>query len=508
MNSPTSAFPPLSATRVGQAESRAEPRRLRERLSASPRSFRPLPRPPKAVRGVPRRLTGVRSRTAAVFALGAVLVCAVLAGSTYVIARAYLTGQRERAVVRQAGLDAQIVRDGLAASGTSVSDVLGRIAPPARSEVLVQYRGQWFSTSLDLSPEQLPRTVVATSTGDGATAMWTSVGKTPSLVVSIPLRAEGAVFHEVVGLQELASTLDTLRLTLITVALFTAVAAAALGRWAAGRAVRPLDQVASAAAGITGGQLSTRLAPTDDPDLAGIVASFNGMVDALQARIEREARFTADAAHELRSPLTALVAAVDLLQARSAELPDRSRAALELTRRELDRFRRLLEDLLALARLDAGVDANARELVDLHELVEQALLASHRSPSVLAKAPAIPVQVQVAKRQMERALSNLFENAERHGDGLVAVQVRADQGSALVTVDDAGPGIPLKERERVFERFARAHGTRSGRPGTGLGLSLVAETVRAHDGDVWCAESPSGGARLVVRLPVAAPEAT
>jgi two-component system sensor histidine kinase MtrB len=276
-----------------------------------------------------------------------------------------------------------------------------------------------------------------------------------------------------------------------------------LGRWAAARAVRPLDQVAPAPTRIPGGQLDTRLAPTDDPDLAAIVGSFNDMVDGLSTRIEREARFTADVAHELRSPLTTLVAAVDLVEARAEQLPQRSRAAVGLAVIELRRFRRLLDDLLELARLDAGVSDTAREQVDLRELVAQALAGSGRPASTLAPPPGGPVPVCVHKRQVERALVNLFDNADRHGHGLTRVAVERRARDALVVVDDDGPGIPAADRERMFERFARgSSGSRGAEPGTGLGLSLVAETLRAHDGAVWCADSPGGGARLVARLPL------
>ncbi len=106
---------------------------------------------------------------------------------------------------------------------------------------------------------------------------------------------------------------------------------------------------------------------------------------------------------------------------------------------------------------------------------------------------------------MNRALVNLFDNADRHGDGLVAVSVLGNGGWVLVNVDDAGSGVPPDERTRIFERFVRG-GSRGSRPGTGLGLSLVAETLRAHDGLVRCVEVPSGGARFVVRLPRAGEE--
>jgi signal transduction histidine kinase len=104
--------------------------------------------------------------------------------------------------------------------------------------------------------------------------------------------------------------------------------------------------------------------------------------------------------------------------------------------------------------------------------------------------------------QLRRALLNLFDNADLHGGGLTAVEVLAWGGSARVLVDDRGEGVPPEERERIFERFARA-GSRGSRTGTGLGLSLVAETARTHGGAAWCEASPGGGARFVLSLPLA-----
>lgn len=451
---------------------------------------------------------GVRRRAAVTFALGGVLVATVVAGSTYIVARSYLTSAREFAAVRQANVDARIALDGLRTAGTSTAEVLGRVAPPAHTAVLVERDGRWSSSSLAIGPDDLPPELRAMRTGSGpATVMWTRLQGDPSLVVSIPLPEVDSVFHEAVDVSELATTLDTLRGVLLIVAATTALAAAAVGRWAAARAVRPLDEVAVTATRIAGGQLDTRLPPTDDPDLAAIVGSFNEMVDALAARIEREARFTADVTHELRSPLTTLVAAVDLVEARAEQLPERVRPAVTLAVLELARFRRLLDDLVELARLDAGSADAARERFDLRELVTEALTGSGRDAALLAVAPADPVPVCAHKRQVERALVNLFENADRHGHGLVRVTIEETATDAVVIVDDEGPGIPPADRERVFERFARGEdGARGAQPGTGLGLSLVAETLRAHEGAAWCMDAPGGGARLVVRLPLAPAE--
>jgi signal transduction histidine kinase len=111
------------------------------------------------------------------------------------------------------------------------------------------------------------------------------------------------------------------------------------------------------------------------------------------------------------------------------------------------------------------------------------------------------------KWALSRAVTNLLDNADTHGGGTSSVGLQSRGRAVFVTVDDDGPGVPVAERQRVFERFARS-GSRGATTGAGLGLSLVAETARAHGGEAWCTESPGGGARFVLRLPVADSDAT
>ncbi|MFC6007363.1 HAMP domain-containing sensor histidine kinase [Angustibacter luteus] len=448
-----------------------------------------------------RRPWGLRASVTVAFTGGALILSAVLAAGTYFVARHYLVDQRERTATRQAFADASFVRDGLLTSGAQVSDVLGDVAPPSDTDIVVHRGGRWFSSSLQADARAIPASAQQAVAHGRATLVWATGPNGRELVVGVPLPAVGAEFYEVSSPTELSGTLGTLRLVLFGFAVLTAIGGALLGRYAARRVVAPLDDVAAAAARISVGELSTRLPSTDDPDLAAIVGSFNAMVEALDERIQRDARFAADISHELRSPLTTLVTSVAVLQRRRDELPDRSQQALDLVATELDRFQRSLEDLLELGRLDAGVATQALSDVDLGDLVRHALQASHRATTPTL--PTEPLVVRVDKNQLSRALFNLFDNADLHGGGLRAVAVERSGPDALVTVDDEGPGVPLAERTRIFERFVRA-GSRGSRQGTGLGLSLVAETARAFHGGVGCTDRPGGGARFVLRLPLVA----
>lgn len=450
---------------------------------------------------------GLRTTIMLAFAVGALLLSAVMALGTYLAARNYLVDQRERAAVRQAFADASYVRDGLRTSGVEVSEVLGRVSPAAGSTVVVRRAERWFSSSLQLGEADVPTTLQHTVDDGSVAVAWEPSQEGPAVIVGVPLPAVDAHFFEIVATPELDRTLKVLRIVLTVFAVFTAAAGAVLGRWGARRVVAPLDDVAAAAARIAGGALDTRLSTTEDPDLATIVGSFNSMVDAVNERIDRDARFAADVSHELRSPLTALMTSVGVLDGRRDELSDRSRRALDLVKGDLERFHRALEDLLELGRLEAGAGGLITSTLDAHDLVRFALEESGRPPDLLhVPEPSGRTLVAVDKTQMHRALLNLFENADRHGGGVTAVTVAPDADGVAIIVDDQGPGVPIEERERIFERFVRG-GSRGSLPGAGLGLSLVSETARAHGGAVWCSAGPDDvGARFTMRLPAAEPE--
>jgi two-component system sensor histidine kinase MtrB len=454
---------------------------------------------------VSRRLPtlGLRARAMVSFAAGALILSVMLAVGTYVAARHYLVDQRERVAMRQAFVDASVIRDGLLTAGARTGDVIASVSPPAGSEIVLLRDGRWYSSSLREGSTSVSAAVADAARSGESTLAWTQTTAGPGIVVGVPLPAVRARFFEVTSTAELASTLSTLANVLSILAVITTVSGALVGRSASRRLVAPLDTVAGAAARIAVGELDTRLPGTDDPDLAVIVGSFNAMVEALQERIERDARFAADLSHELRSPLTTLKAGVDVLSRRRDDLSPRGRQALDLVVVELDRLHQSLEDLLEIGRLDAGVITRDLTATDLGELVRHALRDSRRPIELVDQAtPTLPVLVD--KGQVHRALLNLFVNAETHGGGLTAVTVTRSGNQAVVFVDDAGDGVPPAERERIFERFARA-GSRGSRPGTGLGLSLVAETLRAHGGAVWCTDAPGGGARFAVRLPLRTP---
>ncbi|WP_157693016.1 HAMP domain-containing sensor histidine kinase [Pedococcus dokdonensis] len=401
--------------------------------------------------------------------------------------------------MRQAFVDASFVREGLLTSGTQVDDVLASTSPPNGSVLILSRSGQWYSSSLSAGRDAVPAELRDIVESGSAASTWGRLAGEPVLAVGTPLTAVDAVFFEISPARELSSTLATLGWALTAFAALTTVGGALIGRAAARQVIAPLEGMARATARIAGGDVATRLEATGDPDLSVIVGSFNAMVEALQERLDRDARFAADVAHELRSPVTAMMTTVGVLEQASPD-PARHAQAVALLRREVHRLGNALEQLLALGRLEAGVDERERQPIELGELLSNALRQTHRAARLLSL-PGDPIGVLGDKGALRRTVINLLDNADIHGGGIVRVSLERDGRWAVVVVDDAGPGVPAGERQRIFERFARS-GSRAARPGTGLGLSLVSETVRTHGGDVRCGESPDGGARFAVRLPV------
>jgi signal transduction histidine kinase len=324
------------------------------------------------------------------------------------------------------------------------------------------------------------------------------------------------MYFAIFNLADLDHTLHVLALALVLGGLITTVLGGLIGRLASGRSLRPLSAVSRAAVAIAGGDLDTRLrSTTEDPDLAGLTQSFNTMVDQLQDRIERDARFTSDVSHELRSPLTTLANSLNVLEAHAEEFTPRAQRALELLGADLRRFERMVAELLEISRSDTGSADVSLEYVDAGELVRQSVAAGTRTMPESVPPPVVFVDpvldgtiLSVDKRRFERIMANLLENAALYGGGATRVAAehgpdRNGQPTVVVAVEDHGPGVAPGERRHIFERFYRGQssGRRGASTGTGLGLALVAEHVRLLGGLVGIEDAPGGGARFTVELP-------
>ena len=443
------------------------------------------------------RRAGLRTRVSAAFAVGALALSGCVTLVSYEQTRSTLFRERERTAVRAAYFDASIAAAGLASGNSNVADVLGSLDIGADRYVLVWRAGRWYARSADTDAHAaVPAALQEMANGGRAGAQRIRRDGAPALVAAVPLTGD-TVFYEIVTLRELERTLQVLALVLSAVAIMVAAGGAAVGWYVTRHALRPLAAVEGAARGIAGGDLETRLDPDTEPDLAQLTTSFNHMADELSRRMQRDRRFAADVSHELRSPLQTLAAAVSVVDRRSDGLDDRAAAAVALIVDEITRFQELVGDLLELARSDQPVH---REPTDIAELLARAARAHRLAEDVVEALPDdVPPVWQVDARRIERALSNLVENAVRYGGGPVAIRA----GRCFLEVDDAGPGVPDEIRTSIFDRFVRgpAANDRGDGDGTGLGLAIVAEHVAAHGGSVSVTDRPGGGARFHIDVP-------
>lgn len=456
---------------------------------------------------------GLRTRILLMFALGALVLAAFLAAVAYGFTRSSVVTQRDQAGVEQTYRNAAIAQTELDTSTPSPEAAVARLRSLGVAGFAINYRGTWNASSAKYSSDAIPASLQQRVIEDGVPArMISRLDGSPALVIGVPLTVADASYFEFVELDDAAAALDSVRLSLLFAAFITTLAGALLGVLAASRAVRPLGEAAQAAKAIAGGRLDTRLAPTDDHDLRVLSSAFNDMASALQARVERDARFASDVSHELRSPLMTLAASVEVMQARRDEMPERAQAALDLLAADVARFQGLVEDLLEISRFDAGaVRLNLDDLL-VAEFVRQAVAVSSMPTTPVVVTPrAEMVAIRGDRRRLARVIANLIDNARLHGGGDASVAVSEPEGEGeplghiWISVEDHGTGVPLNERSIIFERFARGGvaGRRSNSDGAGLGLALAEEHVRMHGGRVWVEDRLDGepGARFVLELP-------
>ncbi|TCC00557.1 HAMP domain-containing protein [Micromonospora zingiberis] len=446
-----------------------------------------------------RRL-GLRARVTAAFAVGALLLSASMALVSYELTRRTLLDERERAVLRAAYYDAEVVRAGLDTENPDAGEALRTLDTGTSRRAVVYLNNDWYSRAADngLTSAIPARMRELVSAGEPAVQR-IRVDDQPVLLVGVPL-SDSASFYEIASLRELEQTFQVLALALTAVAIMVAGSGAALGWYATRHGLRPLTAVADAAERIAAGDFTTRLAPDTDPDLTRLSTSFNRMVDELAQRIDRDRRFAADVSHELRSPLQTLAAAASVLARRRDNQDERTATAARLVADEIDRFQQLVNDLLNLARSDQPVH---RESVDMVELARQSCRDRDLPETMVRLAVGTPGTWRVDRRRVAQVLTNLLDNAERYGAGPVAVRLSRAGDVGVVEVDDEGPGVPVEDRKSIFDRFVRGRAAnyRGGGDGTGLGLALVAQHAAAHGGDASVSDRPEGGARFRITLP-------
>jgi signal transduction histidine kinase len=466
-----------------------------------------------------RRRTSIRGRIA-LFATAVVTVTVVIFSSlVYVVVQRSLVSQQNELLTRRGNQVWTTI-----ATGRGISP--GRFFAPADLSTSPEIFWEVFDANgtssgssgfINNAPPQIPLATLDSAPQDHG--IFRDVQPPNGPLIHAYVRAWtrpdlGVSGYVLVGqpLFGIQSQLDALRLFLIA-GTFLALAGAGAASWfIAGRALRPLVSMARTAEDIGRTQDLSRRLPESAPDdeVGRLQQSFNRMLrqleDAyqrLQSALVAQRRFVADASHELRTPLTTIRGNVGLLLKRDDIAVDDRVAALNDIAGESERMSRMVQDLLTLARADAGYHLD-KTLIDLLPIVQEVsrqaqILQPSRRVDLL---DGVPSPMQGNTDAIKQLLWILVDNAFKHTreDGRIELRLANGNRALRLSVADDGPGVPNEELERIFERFYQSDAARSGE-GTGLGLAIARWIAQEHGGRVYAANNPGGGAAFTVEFP-------
>jgi heavy metal sensor kinase len=297
-----------------------------------------------------------------------------------------------------------------------------------------------------------------------------------------------------------AETLRSLRTAFLIGGPIALLLAAFGGYLLAGAALRPIESMRRRAAEISTTSLDERLpVPAANDEVSRLGETLNAMLARLEDGLERERRFLADASHELRTPLALLKTELGLAL-RPGRTDEELLAAIASAAEQTDRLARIADDLLLLARAEQGGLRLKTEPVDVTDVLRD-VAGRFRTERAISVAPGDPLVVTADRLRLEQALTNLVDNALRHGGGAITVSARRENGTAELHVVDEGEGFEQEFLPQAFERFTRADEAREGE-GSGLGLAIVATIAQAHQGSAQAANLPRGGADVWISLPL------
>ena len=447
-----------------------------------------------------QRLLGVRGRTTLVATVVVALALTAAGIAAVEVQRRDLTSNVEDATRLRAQDVASLLEEGALPSTLAV-----RRADEALIQI-VDAEGVVVAASANVS--SLPPLVAAApAAGDEVIERVPSlepVDDDPFVMVARGVDGPGGVHTVIVGatLEGVGDSAASLRAALF-LAVPPLVLVVALTTWiVTGRALRPVERIRADVAAIGASDLGRRVEePRIEDEIGRLARTMNAMLARLEAAQVRQDRFVADASHELKSPIAAIRAQIEVeaAQGASGERAVALRSALE----ELDRMESLVLDLLAVQQALERVDD--RVPIDLDDLVlAEVERVRPRSEVAFDLSGVSGARVVGSRRLLLRAVANLIENARQHAGSVVTIELAERDGQALLAIVDDGPGIPADEAERVFERFERLDPARARRVGgTGLGLAIARETVEGDGGRIYIDPAHEAGTRVVIELPLA-----
>lgn len=423
------------------------------------------------------------------------------------------------AVLLQLTLERSLHRSGDSVARGRVQDLAALVRQEALPPVLGNVGGEGVAqvfradgTVLSASPNITGRPPVTTDAGSTTPVLRVLRGapdedeKEDYRVWTARAAADGPVVTVVVGasLESVGEASLALRRGL-AIGLPLLEVLVALGTWVlVGRTLRPVEDIRSEVAAISESDLARRVPePPSGDEVARLAVTMNQMLDRLEQSSRRQRDFVSDASHELQSPLTALRTQLEVALATEVDdWPEVARSLLADT----DEMERLVRDLLFLARTREVSPAHP-DLVDLDDLVlEEAARLRPRVAASIDTTAVSAAPVLGDTDDLRRLVRNLLENAVRHAAGRVVLRLGAAAGVTRLTVADDGPGVPVSDRERVFDRFVGGDPARARGAGHGLGLAIAREIALRHGGGLLVTDEPAlGGAAFEVTLPVPAP---
>lgn len=441
----------------------------------------------------------LRVRITAAFVATGILLASTISTATFLAVRGILEDQRVRSATRQTVFGLLFAREFVRTDPEDLEQLVSLLQTREEFQAMVTTGGDWFSTSLGITPEVVPDGLRGLVAEERLGYQRTSLERRRVLAFGAPLPPAGTDLYLFFPMDDIDETLSVLLRALGVTGFGVVVAAIIVAQRVGGRILRPLGEVSAAAQRVAEGLLETRVEAASSDEVGRLAASFNEMASAFQEMLQRERRFVANVSHELRTPLSTLRTASELLQTRRDELAPAAREAVDLLADDVGNLRRLIEELMEVSEVDSGKAVVRWEPVNLRALAEAVVAKARRDATVSG-----PSVVTVSdKARLERVVGNLLDNAYEHGEGRdVRVAIEHDDVRASITVSDRGPGIPGEAMPHLFDRFYKSDRSRTReRGGVGLGLAIAIENARLLGGTIE-ASSDGGGATFRLRLPL------
>jgi two-component system OmpR family sensor kinase len=453
-------------------------------------------------------------------AVVAVILAVAAAGAQWALSRAVLRTIIDDGILALAESEAAALLNDPTAPAR-IHEMPAGSAPPSfvRLDKLVQILdvdGRILARSATLGSARLPTPPALLSrlrAGEAVFETRHDFGEEPIRVVSLPVPASGPRYavQVAMSLDDAYAVLRTARWLFLGLSLTILAGVGLTGALLARRALRPIDRIVTTARRLGEANLAERLPhPGTRDEMGRLVATLNDMLARIEQGVEAQRRFTADASHELRSPLSRLRAELEVTLRRPRERSEYEEA-LRSCLDEVERLSRLTDELLVLARLDAAEGREpAGPPVPLAPILDDALRrlapeAARRGIAVSVDATS-PLAVRAGPSAVGLVITNLLDNAVKFSPpgSRVLIGVAAAGDEAVVSVSDTGPGIGPEELPRLFQRFHRGHAARAtDAPGVGLGLAICQTLVERHGGRIAVESPPDGGATFRVHLPLA-----